>query len=507
MRLARFGGRQAELRPFGGEAVQYGLLQSSWKSRAYALAVFGWLVISTGRVDGSAFSIAENGARAAGMGNAFTSVADDGSAIFYNPAGIAFSEGMNFEMHTLAVVGLFRFVPSDPPPGQQVPTKGFSGSIKPKFIPVGSLYVTKRMSDKLAIGFGLFAPFGLAANFTNFNDSDPALTKYPGRFAGTRAKLESFWFQPTVSYKLTKNSSIGVGIALVHTHLLIESSILNPLDDGLEFGREAAGTVFPGVDKEQAARVIARLLPEGRSRIAGTADSPGFNLGYLYKHPDGKLNFGFMFRSAVTNHLKGKASFAFGTGYALEKFVGEDLLFKAFPNQEITGSFTTPATYAAGVSRNGPMNTLLSFDMKMQDYKRFASVPLNFTKTKATNKDVRTPAERRLIFDFRNSWIANVGVEKKLGSDMSMRLGYIYDRSPVVDKSVGPLFPDANRHSFTLGATRSMFGIPFTFFYEAMQFVNRTVNVPANNIQGTNGEYRNFAHLLGTSLRFSRKGK
>jgi len=39
---------------------------------------------------GSAFSIAEQGAKAPGMGTAFTSIADDGSAFYYNPAGIAF---------------------------------------------------------------------------------------------------------------------------------------------------------------------------------------------------------------------------------------------------------------------------------------------------------------------------------------------------------------------------------------------------------------------------------
>lgn len=436
------------------------------------------------------------------MGTAFTSIADDGSAIFYNPAGIAFLEGTQWQMDNLAVVGLFRFIPSEPAPGLSIPDKGFHGSIKPKFIPVGSFYFTHRLSERFTVGMGAFAPFGLSANFTNFNDGDPPLTKYPGRFAGTRAKLEAFWFQPTLGVRLTSNSSLAAGVALVHTHLLIESSILNPKDDGLEFGREAASTVFPGTDQEQAARIIARMLPEGRSRIAGTSNRPGFNLGYLYKHPSGRYNVGFMFRSAVTSHLNGKASFAFGTGYPLEEFVGKDLLHNAFPNQAVKGSFTTPATYAAGISGRGPFASLVSFDVRLQDYRRFASVPLNFSQTRATNDDVRTPAERRLIFDFRDSWVLAGGIEKRIRPDMTMRAGYLFDRSPVVDKSVGPLFPDSNRHSITVGATKRLFGGEFTFFYEAMQFVNRAVNVPANAVQGTNGEYRNFAHLLGTGLRF-----
>ena len=42
------------------------------------------------RAWGSAFAINELGVRAQGMAGAFASIADDGSAIFFNPAGMAF---------------------------------------------------------------------------------------------------------------------------------------------------------------------------------------------------------------------------------------------------------------------------------------------------------------------------------------------------------------------------------------------------------------------------------
>jgi long-chain fatty acid transport protein len=450
---------------------------------------------------GSAFTITEQGARAAGMATAFTSVADDGSAIYYNPAGIAFQSGTKLEMDAIVVVGLFRFFPSSTPPGTTVPENGYSGSVKPHFIPLATMFASKQLSPKLTLGFGVYAPFGLAANFTNFNDGDPPGTKYVGRFAGTRDALQTFWIQPTVAYKISPNSSIAVGVALVHTHLFIEQSILNPRDDALTFGREAAGTVFPGVDKEQAARAIARLLPEGRSRIAGTSNSPGFSAGYLYKNPRMKTNIGLSWRSAVTNHLKGKASFAFGNTFTLQQFVGSDLLGKAFPTQDVKGSFTEPANYAFGISNSAFKNTLISFDFRLQDYTRFSSVPLNFSQTEQTNKDVRTPAEKRLIFDFRNSYQIAVGAEKNLNEKMAVRAGYMYDRSPVVDKSVGPFFPDSDRHSLTVGVSKKISNKEFTLFYEAMKMVHRTTNVPANDIQFTNGEYRNFVHVAGAGLR------
>lgn len=451
---------------------------------------------------GSAFAISEQGSRAGGMGTAFTSIANDGSALFYNPAGIAFQPGAHMEMDNLVVVGLFRFKPSNPLPGTVVPQNGFSGSVRPHFIPVASLYATYEYSPKITLGFGAFAPFGLADNFTNFHDSDPNLTKFTGRFAGTRAKLESYWFQPTIAYRVTENSAIAVGPAFVHTHLLIEQSILNPRGDALEFGRQAANTIFPGVDQEQAARVIARLLPEGRSRIAGTSNSPAFAVGYLYKHRSSKTNFGLMFRSAVTNHLQGRASFAFGTGYTLEKYIGSDFLFKAFPNQKIRGSFTTPATYAVGISNSALWNTTFSFDFRLQDFRRFSSVPLNFSVNTLNSTSAATPPEKRLIFDFRNSFHVAMGLERPINERTTVRLGYIFDRSPVPDQSVGPLFPDANRNGFTLGGTRKSGAKEYSFFYQALKFQDRITNVAANNNIFTNGNYDSFAHLAGVSLRF-----
>ena len=466
-------------------------------SRFFAAAVCGSLLLVQSAF-GSAFAINELGARAQGMGGAFTSVADDGSAIFYNPAGIAFQSGLKLEMDALVVVGLFRFTPSVTPPGTIVPEKGYSGSVKPHFIPVANMYMTKDINKKLTFGFGVFTPFGLAANFTNFNDADPARTKFVGRFAGTRAQLQSFWIQPTVAYRLSPNSSIAVGIAWVHTHLLYEQSILNPLDDGKTFGREVAAALFPGQNPVEAARSIARLLPEGRFRLAGTSNSPGFNFGYLFKNPRNKTNFGFMWRSAVTHHLKGKASFAFTSNSAVAPFLPDsNTIPDLFPTQDARGLLTTPASYVVGVSNSSFRNMLLSVDFGIQDFQRFRTLPINFTKTSGT----ATPPERALNFDFRNSYMLHLGVEKPLNPALTVRAGYVFDYSPVPDKSTGPLFPDNTRNSFTIGATKKKGNKEFTLFYQAMKFRDRNTNVLDNANNFTNGLYHNFAHLAGAGLR------
>jgi len=182
----------------------------------------------------------------------------------------------------------------------------------------------KPLSKRYTFGFGIFVPDGLSTNFTNFNDGDPENTKFPGRFAGTRSALQVYWFQPTLAYKLTENSSIAAGVALVHSHLFLEESILNPYGTGAPVAIPSARHWHPPSFRSQstqAAASIARLLPEGRLRAAATANAPGFNLGYMLKFPSKKTSIGLAWRSAVVNHLSGKASFAFTNTGALTPFL------------------------------------------------------------------------------------------------------------------------------------------------------------------------------------------
>ena len=82
----------------------------------------------------------------------------------------------------------------------------------------------------------------------------------------------------------------------------------------------------------------------------------------------------------------------------------------------------------------------------------------------------------------------------------------MFDHSPVPDKSTGPLFPDTSRHSFTAGASKQFGNLELSFFYQAMNFVDRTTYVEDNRDVFTNGLYHNFAHLGGLALRWNLSG-
>ncbi|MBS1859156.1 MAG: outer membrane protein transport protein [Acidobacteria bacterium] len=450
----------------------------------------------------AAFTIMELGARATGMGGAFVAVASDGSALYYNPAGIAFQPGFRMEMDGLFVHGDFRFFPSATPPGTIVPKDGYSGFISPSLLVVPNMYMSKSISPKLTLGFGAFTPFGLGGNWTNFKDSDPAATKFVARWASTRPKMESIWMQPTVAYRVTRNLALAAGVAYVHTHALLEQSLLNPLDDGVVFGKQLAPSFFPGSDVTASGKILARLLPEARFRFAGVSRNVGANVGMLYWKPEWKTRFGFDYRTAVVQHFDGQASFAFTTGYALQPIVGLDKLAALFPNQKARVQFPTPATFAAGIATEVFGSNLISLDVQLQDYHRLKDVVLNFTQ----NKDVATPAEGRLVYNFHNATEVRLGFEHPMRK-FTFRAGWAWDQTPVPDESVGPLWPDSTRLNFDVGVSRQMGNKELSFFYQGSKFLDRTTSVAANDKIFTNGLYSTFAQLFGFSLRIGKGSK
>jgi long-chain fatty acid transport protein len=450
---------------------------------------------------GSAFSIGEIGIRAAGMGSAFVAVADDGSALYYNPAGIAFQPGFRMEMDALFVHGNFNFTPSSVPQGTIVPEGGFPGFISPQILVVPNLYMSARLNSKWTLGFGSFAPFGLGGNWTNFKDSDPKNIKFPARFHTSRPKMESIWMQPTVAYRVNDRLAVALGVALVHTHVLLEQSILNPDNEGKEFGEELAPKIFPDADPVIGGRIIARLLPEGRSRFAATSNNIGASLGLLYWHPEWKTRFGASYRTAVVQHFKGMASFAFTDNYALKPLAGLDVFADLFPQQEASATFPTPGTYAVGVATEALGRNLISADFQVQDYRRLKYVVLNFSQT----VDTATPAEARVDYSFHNAYAARLGWQRPV-KGFTARAGWSYDGTPVPEAAVSPLWPDSSRLNFTVGGSKQMKGRELSFFYQFTKLRRRTTNVPANANVYTNGDWNSTAMTFGFQMRFRKGG-
>jgi len=165
-----------------------------------AVAALGLLIAVPALPSG--FQVMTQGAKATGMGLAFAGIADDPSAIFYNPAGMAWQEHFSGQ-GGFTVLGR---TPSDFTGSNPYPGIGQNGSIDDtqQFL-LPHFYLVVPLTTELNFGLGLDAPYGLGLRWNNPN------TTWPGRFISQNAVIKTTDINPVFSYKLLPELSIAAG--------------------------------------------------------------------------------------------------------------------------------------------------------------------------------------------------------------------------------------------------------------------------------------------------------
>lgn len=179
------------------------------------------------------------------MANSFVAVADDPSALWYNPAAITELENTQILLGSTMIL-----------PAIKHEYTGGSDEI-PKVLHVPPhFYITRKINEKISAGFGLTAPFGLQTNWDlNSRASNVA----------TLSDLKVLNYNLNLAYKLTEKLSVAAGVNYVY------------LDAELD-------------------KYLSSLSFEQKLKGDGTAW--GYNVAAFYKLDD-KWNFGASFRSPI----------------------------------------------------------------------------------------------------------------------------------------------------------------------------------------------------------------
>lgn len=249
-----------------------------------------------------AFECEGLGTRAITMGGAFTAVADDGSAIFYNPAGLTQTEGRRIEMNLYTMhskIWVRGSVPNPyPPPGNlaeaeaayqkgayflaMYPTEPDhfkdEGEFWPGCATMPSLTGYFQWKD-YAVGYGLYVPLG---NYCDWDDK----IKDPVSNADIRA---SYWLMMgmmngniSIAKEIAPGLSVGMGVNLI------------------------AGRIEMDLDKDYHNSELASQ-PDYEQRMELQGNSCGIQgvLGILYKLTP-EITVGGMYKSGYDLEFKGE---------------------------------------------------------------------------------------------------------------------------------------------------------------------------------------------------------
>jgi long-chain fatty acid transport protein len=403
---------------------------------------------------GSGFSIFEQGAKATGMAGAFVATADDGSAIFYNPAGLA----QQREMKVLAGATFITFSNEFRGDPESEVTSGTWGQYNPHtFIPP-NLYASMPVGANLTVGVGVFSSWGLRTDW-----ADP----WPGRYISRDADLKTASFNPAIAWQ-TSDGRLAIG-------------------GGVEYRR---ARVFLNANNMALNPFTGRVADVANVRLASEyGDDIGWNLGVLFK-PSSRFRIGASYRSEMDIDLEGRAEVKqIPTGNAqFDAIVGMQLP----PNQPITTSFPFPAVAIAGIAFSPSDRTDIEFNVSHMTWSRFEELTVNFLTTPAAGFTREQ--------NWKDSSAFRLGMNHRATDSWDVRLGAVYDQNPQPVESVNPLLPDADRIGVTMGTAFRYRSWTAEWALMVLHFKDR--DTQGRNPEGFDGLYKTDAMLLGVNLGY-----
>ncbi len=413
------------------------------------------LLISSGIAFTAAYQISEHGTRAMGMGCAFVAQASDASAVFFNPAGIAYLEGWNILGGTTLIAINADF--TGPTPSTQ------KTEMEDQIFFPPHAYVSYTMENNLSFGIGLFVPFGLGTEWSE---------DWVGRYLAVKTDLLAFFINPTIAYKVSPQFSVGAGFDYIFGNVSLTRKLNLPPP-------------------------LGPLPADWDSKLEGTGNGFSFNIGVLYK-PSEAFSIGATYRHLAEIEFEGDATFENVPNVALPSppYPAGLRLPALFPNQTGKTKLPMPGEFRLGVAYAINQNFMVEADFEYVFWSAYDALTLEFDEGVAGETEL---SEEK---DYEDAYLIRLGGEYKIDK-LALRAGFVYDMSPVPDKSLEPLLPDTDRFEGIIGLGYSFSeNIWVDAAYQFIKGTERTVTAPTNIFPGT---YNSMANLFGLSIGFAFK--
>jgi long-chain fatty acid transport protein len=413
--------------------------------------LFSALLISTQLFAGG-FQLNEHGAKAMGMGGAFTAVANDASAIYWNPAGLTQVSGTQLMLGTTLVAPMSSFKGVTP-----ATTKYETES--QTFFPT-HFFAAHSFSNGLAIGLGFTSPFGLGVKWPD---------DWAGRFLALDTELKVFTISGVAAYKFSEQFSLSAGLIYSWANVTIKQKV--PIPPIPLLG-------YPGGES------LVTLDGDDNSSI-------GYIFGMLYK-PMAELSIGASFHSQLKYNFDGTAT---STGVPAPAA-------PQYPHGNLSADLTAPFNLAVGAAYQVSSKLLLSLDFQYVGWSSYDTLKVDFAES--TVPDIASPR----LYD--NSYIVRLGGDYKISDCFSGLVGIYFDKTPVKKEYVSPSLPEGNRIGLSIGFeyvlthNLSLSGSYLFIHSNDVEVTNSTQDfIPFDAaVEQFNGTYNSTANLGSLTLSY-----
>ena len=395
-----------------------------------------------------------------GMGTGFagrSSSADDASTVYGNPAGMARLSGQQI---TGGVAAIDASTDISNVSGNTNTTGSNKGDMVP-FTAVPFGFYTNKLNDQWAVGFGVYAPFGLVTDYES---------GFQGRGFGSKSEVKVMTFQPTVSYAFNDKVSIGFGPTINRISGVLESDVSLPQ--------------VPGSGPNNI-------------KIKGDDTALGFNFGVLVQATD-TTRVGLTYHSKVKYKLEGHTEVTPGTGVPGIALRGN--------RYDASLKIDTPESWDLSVTQDMNDAWKLYAGATWTRWSRLKDITVNNEGVTAVSGGGVAPALVGTIKEDQNwhdTWAYAVGTSYQLTKQVVLRTGLTFDQSPTNNTDRSPRIPTGDRTIFSVGLGYAVMDnmtidLAYSYLKEEDVKVQRT-----NALRQTyNAKYENSANGFGLGVTY-----
>ncbi|MCF7792367.1 MAG: outer membrane protein transport protein [Candidatus Cloacimonetes bacterium] len=444
-------------------------------------SLFVVLLLTTG-LFANGLSLNSIGPKALGMGGAFVGLADDGSAIYWNPAGLSW-QAKAIHASVADIIPMAKY---------EYETYAIEAEAKKNHYVSPNIFANYKMGN-IGLGFGIYVPAGLGAEWDGedllaFNG--PAAFDPGGNFPNAFYGIEFDWmseiavidFSPAISYAVNEKFSVGLAANIYYGMLELKRGAdffgydLDPTSAG--FGTFAMGAEDGMLDTQQAIDV--------------TGLGFGAALGLMYKPMD-NLSIGLSYRSPVNVEFEGDAAF-------------ENAAFAAIPIPGLTEEMAEidteldiewPTWIAGGLAYEATEKLTITLDAQYSQWSSLDKIDVILQFPDALGGET----EEEMVLEWEDQTQIRFGAQYALRPCLDLRGGLYYDPAPSPDETLTILFPSGTYTVVTGGFGFHKNNFVVDFGAEYLIGGERDVEASPHNMPGKHN-IDIFAFSFGAGYKF-----
>lgn len=360
------------------------------------------------------------GPRALGMGGAFIGLANDATAMYWNPAGLA-GQKTSVSAYFTGIMPLqtYEYAPA-----------GIDAEGVKNIHSTGGLFGIYA-KDNITFGLGVYVPAGLGAEFEGED-----LVNLGGGVFDWESKIGVVAITPSFAYQVNDKFSIGV-----------------------------AANIYYGMfdlSRPDAADANGDGIPETPVQYTEESTGMGFGvtLGLLYDI-NKQLTVGVTVKTSTAVSMEGDAVIS----------------HPALGNLVETGferEVTWPFWLGGGIAYKPTRCLTLVLDAQYSKWSLLDELIAEYEKM----------PDGEFILDWEDAVQIRLGGEYMVSPQTAIRLGYYYDPAPAPDETLNILFPSSTNHVITAGFGHSFGKYSLDAAFEYLVGGDREVEPTAHNVPG-----------------------